>query len=508
MQHKRKQDPSTFGDDGYKQEQHVKTRNEDLMSKNKYKKEPPQDERMHSETNKKNQKNKPHFNPSHQIYVRAMKGVYQKLRRKIGWFFMLLFLITPWITYENHQAILIDIGKQQFHFFSTTLWPQDLTLLACLFILAAFALFFTTTFLGRVWCGYLCPQTVWTFIYIWFEEKLEGAANKRRKNDSLPLTRTLFIRKSIKHFFWLMIAFFSGISFVGYFVPINELFIDFFTFSCSFWVTFWVLFFTLCTYLNAGWMRSIMCLHICPYARFQSVMFDKDTFIVAYNEKRGEKRAPRQRNKSRNAGFGDCIDCNLCVQVCPTGIDIREGLQYECINCGACIDACNQTMEKMNTPKNLISYTTEHQLAKEKINIFRFKLVAYGSIALAMLGLFLYLLANVQPMRLDVIKDKNHLFQINHETLIENTYTLKILNKTQDEEKYSLSVSGIEGLKWYGQKDVTLKAGEIFTLPISLAVSGAKLKKTITKITFKLKRGSGKNKTSIETQSRFIGPIK
>ncbi len=273
------------------------------------------------------------FNPSNRIYVRESKGVYQKLRRYGAWLLLALFALTPWIPYGERQAILLDIGQQQFNFFGTTLYPQDLTLLALLFMIAAFGLFFITTFLGRVWCGYLCPQTVWTFMYIWFEEKLEGSANKRRKQDSQKLTSNLMMRKLLKHLAWIGIAIVTGLTFVGYFIPTKELWVDFFTLNASFWPYFWVLFFAACTYANAGWMRSIVCIHMCPYARFQSAMFDKDTFIVGYDAKRGESRGPRSRKANpADLGLGDCIDCDLCVQVCPTGIDIRNGLQYECIN--------------------------------------------------------------------------------------------------------------------------------------------------------------------------------
>lgn len=448
------------------------------------------------------------FNPSNRIYVRAMTGTFQKLRRKMGWFFMLLFLLTPWIPYGDRQAILLDIGKQQFNFFGTTLWPQDLTLLATLFMIAAFALFFVTTFLGRVWCGYLCPQTVWTFIYIWFEEKLEGPANKRRKQDSMPLTRDLAIRKIIKHLCWFAVALLTGLTFVSYFVPAKTLFIDFFTFNSHFWVAFWVLFFSVCTYANAGWMRSIVCIHMCPYARFQSAMFDKDTFIVGYDAKRGETRGPRSRKADpKTMGLGDCIDCNLCVQVCPTGIDIRDGLQYECINCGACIDACDETMSKMNYAKGLISYTTEHKLEGHNVDIIRPKLIGYGVVMVAMLGIFFMLLSSVQPMGLDVIRDRTQLFKTNSDGLIENTYTLKILNKTQSPETYSLSVKGLDGVEWYGKQQVTLSAGEIFTLPISLGVDPYELTTPVTTITFVLERHSGEDKKTIETESRFISKM-
>lgn len=329
------------------------------------------------------------FNPSNRIYVRAVKGIYQQLRQRMGWVLMVLFMGIPWIPYGDRQAILLDIGQQQFNFFGTTLWPQDLTLLATVFMIAAFALFFVTTFLGRVWCGYFCPQTVWTFIYIWFEEKLEGAANKRRKQDGMKLTPKLLFRKALKHIAWIAVALLTGLTFVGYFVPVKTLFIDFFTFNTSFSAGFWVLFFAGCTYANAGWMRSIVCIHMCPYARFQSAMFDKDTYIVGYNTDRGETRGPRPRKKDPKAlGLGDCIDCNLCVQVCPTGIDIRDGLQYECINCGACVDACDETMDRMGYETRLISYTTEHKLEGKHTKVMRPKLIGYGAVMIAMIGCF------------------------------------------------------------------------------------------------------------------------
>ena len=449
------------------------------------------------------------FNPSNRIYVRAVTGVYQQLRRKMGWLLMALFMGLPWIPYGDRQAILLDNGQQQFNFFGTTLWPQDLTLLATLFMIAAFALFFVTTFLGRVWCGYFCPQTVWTFIYIWFEEKLEGPANKRRKQDSMKLTGKLLGKKVIKHAAWLAVALATGLSFVGYFLPIKSLVADFFTFSASFWAGFWVLFFTACTYANAGWMRSIVCIHMCPYARFQSAMFDKDTYIVGYDIARGEARGPRPRKKDpKTLGLGDCIDCNLCVQVCPTGIDIRDGLQYECINCGACVDACDETMERMGYEKRLISYTTEHKLEGHKTHVLRPKLIGYGAVMGAMIGLFFYLLASVQPMGLDVIRDRNQLFRINSEGQVENTYTLKLLNKTQQQQSYTLTVEGLEEIEWYGQQQVTVAAGEVYNLPVSLGVDPYLLQSPIADITFIMNNGKGEEKAEIRTESRFIGELR
>tara|TARA_Y100001956_G_scaffold2998_1_gene2986 strand:+ start:2581 stop:3999 length:1419 start_codon:yes stop_codon:yes gene_type:complete len=442
------------------------------------------------------------FNPSNRIYVRESKGAFQKLRRYGGWFLLVLFAAIPWIPYGDRQAILLDIGNQQFNFIGTTLYPQDLTLLALLFMIAAFGLFFLTTFLGRVWCGYLCPQTVWTFMYIWFEEKLEGSANKRRKQDSNKLTSNLLMRKTAKHAAWIAIAIATGLTFVGYFVPIKELVVGFFTFDADFWPVFWVLFFAGCTYANAGWMRSIVCVHMCPYARFQSAMFDKDTFIVGYDSKRGESRGPRSRKADPKAlGLGDCIDCDLCVQVCPTGIDIRDGLQYECINCGACIDACDKTMDRMGYDKGLISYTTEHRLSGKHTKVLRPKLLGYGAVLLVMIGLFFAQIAAVDPAGLSVLRDRNQLFRVNSAGEVENTYTLKIINKTQQEQEYSLTVEGLNDASWYGKKTVQVDPGEVLNLPMSLGVNPGNLDSSVSKIQFIL---SDSEDFTIAVESRFI----
>ncbi|MBU2897621.1 cytochrome c oxidase accessory protein CcoG [Vibrio hepatarius] len=442
------------------------------------------------------------FNPSNRIYVRESKGQFQKLRRYGGWFLLILFTMVPWIPYGDRQAILLDISNQQFNFFGTTLYPQDLTLLALLFVISAFGLFFITTFLGRVWCGYLCPQTVWTFMYIWFEEKLEGSANKRRKQDSVKLTGNLIFRKATKHLAWLVIALATGFTFVGYFVPIHDLVVNFFTWGASFWPVFWVLFFAGCTYGNAGWMRSIMCIHICPYARFQSAMFDKDTFIVGYDVERGESRGARSRKADPKAlGLGDCVDCNLCVQVCPTGIDIRDGLQYECINCGACIDACDHTMDRMGYKKGLISYTTEHRLSGKHTKVMRPKLLGYGAILLVMMGLFFAQIAAVDPAGLSVLRDRNQLFRVNGLGEIENTYTLKIINKTQQEQEYKLGVVGLPNPSWYGKQTINVLPGEVLSLPMSLGVQPDNLDSAIATIEFTL---ADSHDFTISVESRFI----
>ncbi|MCL1095631.1 cytochrome c oxidase accessory protein CcoG [Shewanella kaireitica] len=444
------------------------------------------------------------FNPRNRIYVRAVEGLWTTLRRQLGWIAMLFFLLLPWIPWGDRQAVWFNLAEQKFHVFGLTIWPQDFTLLAALLMIAAFGLFFVTTYLGRVWCGYTCPQTVWTFIFIWFEEKLEGSRNKRMKLDQMPWSFDKLRRKTAKHSAWLLISLLTAMTFVSYFVPTREVYLEVFTLNASGSVYFWVIFFTFATYGNAGWMREIMCLHMCPYARFQSAMFDKNTYIVGYDTKRGETRGPRSRKADpKKMGLGDCIDCDLCVQVCPTGIDIRNGLQYECINCGACIDACDTTMSRMGYDKGLISYTTENKLEGIKEKVLRPKLVGYGVILAVMVLVFVYATATIAPIRIDVIRDRNLLFRETDAGLIENTFTLKVLNKTEDTHIYNLSVEGLSNYKWIGPQQVTLSGGEVLTLPISIAVDPVELSRAMTHINFEVETDDGE--IEAKQESRFFG---
>ena len=451
------------------------------------------------------------YTPRSRIYVRAVTGMLENIRRFFGLFFMGIFAALPWLQFNGAQAVLFDIGAQRFNIFSLTLWPQDLTLLAWILIVAAFALFFVTTFAGRVWCGFMCPQTTWTFIYIWFEEKIEGSRHKRMKLDERKMDFDKFWRKTLKHIAWVGVALLTALTFVGYFTPIAYLFVDFFTFSSRFWIVFWVLFFTICTYGNAGWMREIMCIHICPYARFQSAMFDKDTFTVAYNTTRGEQRGPRGRKVSheenQTKGLGDCIDCNLCVQVCPTGIDIRNGLQYECINCGACVDACNGVMEKMNYPKGLISFTSETKLAGGKTKIFRPKLLGYAIVLMLMSGLLVFEIVYRKPLEIDIIKDRVPMYRETGNGLIENVFTLKILNKSQLTQRYRVYVDNLEGHTYIGEDEATVAGGELFNLPLSIAINPNKLTQESTEFNFRVESiGDEKNPVKVQAISKFLYP--
>ncbi len=444
-----------------------------------------------------------------QIYVRAVQGPIENFRRFFGFIFVGLFALIPWIQYDGHQAILLDIMNQRFTIFGLTLWPQDLTLLAYIFIVGAFALFFVTTFAGRVWCGFMCPQTTWVYMYVWFEEKIEGPRNKRIKLDERPMDFDKFWRKALKHIAWLSVALLTSLTFVGYFTPIGPLFINFFTFDASFWAVFSVLLFAGCTYGNAGWMREIMCTHMCPYARFQSAMFDKDTFTVSYDYNRGEKRGPRSRKLQHEelAGkeLGDCIDCNLCVQVCPTGIDIRNGLQYECINCGACVDACNGVMEKMEYPKGLISFTSEERLTGGHTHIVRPKLVGYFVVLLVMIGLLMADILTRVPLEVDLIRDRNSLFRENGRGNVENVYTIKILNKSQDTHTYTIEVEGLASYNILADTTVTVGGGEVFSMPLSLETSPKNLSEPVTEIFFHVRTEDAEgNVVEVNEPTKFL----
>ncbi|MDF2179058.1 cytochrome c oxidase accessory protein CcoG [Aliiglaciecola sp. CAU 1673] len=441
------------------------------------------------------------------IYVRSVQGPLETFRRYFGFIFLAMFAVFPWIRYDGNQAILLDIGEQRFNIFGLTLWPQDLTLLAWIFIIGAFALFFVTTFAGRVWCGFMCPQTTWTYMFVWLEEKIEGSRHQRMKLDERALDFDKFWRKTLKHLAWWAIALLTSLTFVGYFTPIDALFLDFLTFNSGFWLTFWVLFFAFCTYGNAGWMREIMCTHICPYARFQSVMFDKDTYTVTYDLHRGEDRGPRSRKASREElqakGIGDCIDCNLCVQVCPTGIDIRNGLQYECINCGACVDACNGVMEKMDYPKGLISYNTENRLNGGSSHILRPKLVGYAVVLLVMISFLVMEIMTRVPLQVDIIRDRTQLYRETSDGLVENVYILKVLNKSQHEARYRIELQGLDSPRITGDTEISVQGGEVYVQPISVAIDPYKLTSSIEEIQFKI-TALGDEEVTVIGETKFL----
>ena len=439
------------------------------------------------------------------IYTKAFTGVFRNLRMVGGAFLFLLYFGTAWINWGDRQAVLWDLPERKFYIFGMTIWPQDFMLLSWLLIICAFGLFFITVFAGRVWCGYTCPQSVWTWIFMWCEKVTEGDRNQRMKLDKQPMSLQKLLRKSAKHSLWILIGLVTGLTFVGYFTPVRDLIPSLLNGEADGYAYFWVGFFTLATYGNAGWLRENVCIYMCPYGRFQSVMFDKDTLIVSYDTRRGESRGARKKDADYKAqGLGDCIDCTMCVQVCPTGIDIRDGLQFECITCAACIDACDSIMDKMGYPRGLISYTTEHNLSGQKTHLLRPRLIGYAIALLAMMSLFGYAVFNRSLVELDVLKDRV-LYRENEEGRIENVYNVKIMNKAQRAQTFVIEVSGLEGLHYEGKREVTAAEGEVFSLPVELSIDPDKLPSSTNEIVFTVKAVDDPSIQS-DSDSRFIGP--
>ena len=404
------------------------------------------------------------------IHTRSFTGVFRTLRVGGAGLLFLAFFGTVWLNWGGRQAVLWDLAESKFHIFGATFWPQDFILLSALLIICAFGLFAITVFAGRVWCGYTCPQSSFTWLFMWCEKVTEGERNQRIKLQATPWSLNKLARRSAKHTLWLGISVLTGLTFVGYFTPIRPLAAELLTWQMGGVSLFWVLFFTGATYINAGWLREAVCMHMCPYARFQSVMFDKDTLTISYDAARGEQRGPRKRDvPPAQVGLGDCIDCQLCVQVCPTGIDIRDGLQMECIGCAACIDACDSIMDKMGYARGLVSYTSEHQLQGGKTHLLRPRLIGYSAVLVVMLAALVVALIERPMVSLDVTKDRG-MFRENSLGLIENIYSLKVINKTQQRQEYRLELVDAEGFQLQGKTQVSLAAGEIVDIPVSVAL--------------------------------------
>jgi cytochrome c oxidase accessory protein FixG len=374
------------------------------------------------------------------------------------------------VRWDGHQAVLFDLPARKFYVFGLTFWPQDFFWLACLLIIAAITLFFFTALAGRLWCGYACPQTVWTEVFLWIERFCEGRRNQRIKLDGGNWTREKILRKSAKQFLWITLSLWTGFTFVGFFTPILDLGHAAASFSLSGWEGFWVVFYGFATYGNAGYMREQVCKYMCPYARFQSAMFDRDTLIISYDEARGEPRGARKRSADPKAlGLGDCIDCEACVQVCPTGIDIRDGLQIECIACAACVDACDSVMDKMAYPRGLIRYTTESALAGLGRRILRPRTAIYATILTALIVAFAWGVSHRAALIVDVLHDRNALYREMSDGGIENGYTIKLVNKTDQTQQLLIALDGDNSaLRIVGKTRVTVQPGQVGNVPLTL----------------------------------------
>jgi len=460
------------------------------------------------------------------VYPRDVSGRFDRLRTAAVVWLLGMFYAFPWLRWDGRQTVLFDLPARKFHVFGLTFWPQDFPLLALLLIIAGVSLFFFTALAGRLWCGYACPQTVWTEVFLWMERWTEGDRNARMKLDAAPWSAGKLLRKGGKHLLWLVFALWTGFTFVGFFTPITDLGSRL-PFDLGGWETFWILFYAFATWGNAGFLREQVCKYMCPYARFQSAMFDRNTLLIAYDPMRGEPRGPRKRglgsvlergrglleqfvaydyvfrasrhpsaadNRVQAKGtitfdrdaaeplpkfapeeLGDCIECTICVQVCPVGIDIRNGLQYECIACGACVDACDEVMAKVGYPKGLIRYTTQNALDGKRTRVLRPRVFVYGVLLLVLLGAFAFGVATRTPLIAEVLRDRNALYR-ETTTGIENGYTLKLVNKTERAQRYVVTLPAAastrgDGLTLRPLPPVVVAAGAVAEVPITVAAS-------------------------------------
>ncbi len=440
------------------------------------------------------------------IHPRQVTGMFARLRVAAVLALLGLYYLVPWIPWDGRQAVLFDLPARKFYVFGLVLWPQDFIYLAGLLIVAALSLFFFTAIAGRLWCGYACPQTVWTEVFMWIEHRIEGDRNRRIRLDNSPMDARKFRLRFTKHAAWILLSLWTGYTFVGYFTPILELGDKILNLSTGPWETFWVLFYSFATYGNAGWMREQVCIYMCPYARFQSAMFDRNTLIISYDEKRGEPRGHRRRGDDpAQKGLGSCIDCTLCVQVCPTGIDIREGLQYQCIGCAACVDICDQVMEKMSYPKGLVRYTTLNALESGATRLFRPRVVIYGAVLLAVTGALIYGLISRAPVELDIIRDRNVLYRVTDSGLVENIYTLKILNKHGDGHRFRIEAEGLPGMQVDADADREIPSGSVGNVTASVRIDPVNLERPSTNILFRV-TAEDDPRIANEDEASFLRP--
>ena len=448
------------------------------------------------------------------IYPRSVSGLFNRWR----WFFVFLtqavYYLTPWLQWGDRQAILLDLPARRFYIFGLILFPQDVIYLTGILIVSALSLFLFTAVAGRQWCGYACPQTVYTEIFLRIERFFEGDRSARMRLDKEPMSGKKFMRKAGKHITWIVLALWTGFTLVGYFTPIRELFGNVLAGDLGPWESFWIPFYAFATYGFAGHMREQVCKYMCPYARFQSAMFDKDTLIVSYDAARGEPRGARSKKVDpKTAGLGDCVNCSMCTQVCPTGIDIRNGLQYECISCAACVDACDEVMRKVGYPTGLIRYTTESALKRGDTqdsllkHIFRVRVLIYCTILAVVIGAFVTSLILRTPFKVDVVRDRAALGRVIKGGTIENIYRIQIMNATEKPQTYHLSVHGIDGLKLVSDHEVTVDGAQSHWVTAVLHLPGEAAKHA------HLKHGSHHIKFVIRSQhhkidekSKFIVP--
>ncbi len=446
------------------------------------------------------------------VYIREVKGWWDGWRWALVWITQVLFYGAPWLQWNDRQAVLFHLAERKFYLFGLVLWPQDVFYLALLLIISAFALFLFTAVAGRLFCGYACPQTVYTEIVMWIENRIEGDRAARMKLDKGPWSGRKIGIKAAKHALWLALSIWTGFTLVAYFTPVSELLLEL-PFDLSGWELFWVFFYSGFCYMQAGFLREQVCKYMCPYARFQGVMFDPDTLIITYDPERGEPRGARKKKASEEnaAKQGDCVDCGLCVVVCPTGIDIRQGQQYECIGCGACIDACDPVMLKVGKPKGLIRYTTENALAKHYTakdvvaHLIRPRILLYTGILLGITVASAWSLATRIPLKVDILRDRSMLAREADDGRIENVFTLKVMNTSEEARRFAVSVEGLEGIELMGERIIETGPAENKEVTVNVRVPPESGKKGANIIFFDIK-AQNHDKVAVHEKASFLMP--
>jgi cytochrome c oxidase accessory protein FixG len=446
------------------------------------------------------------------IYPKTVSGTFTTWRWVLVWFTQALFYGLCWLPWNGRQAVLFDVVQRKFYLFGLVFWPQDVFFLAVLLIISAYALFLFTAVAGRLWCGYACPQTVYTEIFLWIEQKIEGDRNARIKLDAAPWTGAKATKRVLKYTAWVLLSLWTGFTFVGYFTPIKDLAQEAVTLSFGPWEWTWIILYSGLTYGFAGHLREQVCKYMCPYARFQGVMFDPDTLVITYDEERGEPRGTRRKGSDyKAAGLGHCIDCDLCVAVCPTGIDIRKGLQYECIGCAACVDVCDQVMDKMGYPRGLVRYSTENALAKHWSmkdilgHVVRPRVMVYTAILTLISLAWIWGLATKPELRVDVIRDRMTLAREVEGGLVENVFRLQVMNVSEVQQQYSVVVSGLDKIELVGDRVIELPAASNKNVTYQVRVPPESAGKGSHTIFFDVKSMSN-DKVAVHEKAIFLMP--
>jgi len=441
------------------------------------------------------------------IVAKRLAGRFRTLKW-IGMSIWSVLFLGPYLRWNDSQAILFDLPNRQFNILDITIYPQDIWMLSLTLLFFAILLAAVTSIAGRVFCGYFCFQTVWTDIFTWIEGKIEGnTPQKAMKFNNAPRSVHKLSRKIFKHSLWLLIGLLTGISFVAWFTDSLQLWRDLFTFNVSMMASIVIAAFTFGTYTFAGFMREQVCFWLCPYARLQGVMYDQDTLLPSYDAERGEPRG-RIKKGQDNSAKGNCVDCNVCVAVCPTGIDIRKGQQEGCITCGLCIDACDSIMDKVKQPKGLIRYASYKELHHNAASIplyKRFRVIIYALILLGALSGIVYGFMNLSPTEFKVVHERQPLFVRLSDGSIQNKYTIKLLNKTKQTLEIQFDIKGLDGATLHGLKLMTVEPGKVVPVTALVRVAEDKLKGGVTPIIFTGKVLSDSNIT-LKYKSMFMAP--